>query len=158
MKEAQAQMGLEGGRVEGRSSYRRNLQVQTMGEVKVWVCSHQGGQLTAWRWMGNQKTLEAGGQVEVPSWRLRGLAKCPSSESMKDFEEETFLTSAVTWEDHPKSNVHTKMEEWKPEPGRQQAELSYQPDETQLSSGQYGDSWNRKRGMKGVSGLGTDCR
>lgn len=40
MKEAQVQMGLEGGRVEGRSSYRGNLQVQRMGEVKVWVCSH----------------------------------------------------------------------------------------------------------------------
>lgn len=38
-----------------------------MGEVKAQVCSHQGGQFTAWRRMGNQKTREAGGQVEAPS-------------------------------------------------------------------------------------------
>ena len=95
-----------------------------MGELKAWVSSHQGGQWTAWRWIGNQKTehfLKAGDQVEAPSWRLRGLetlTNAPSMRPLKDFEEETFLTSAMTWAHHPMSKMHTEMEKCKLEEGR----------------------------------------
>lgn len=34
---------------------------------------------------------------------------------LKDLEEETFLSRAVTWKDHPDSDLDIALKEWKPE-------------------------------------------
>lgn len=51
------------------------------------------------RCKGNQYPTQAGNLVEILSIPSNG-------------KEGTFLTHAVTWEDHLDSNVHTKVEEW----------------------------------------------
>lgn len=38
---------------------------------------------------------------------LEALPGAPGVKPLKDFEEDPFLTSDLTWDDHPQSNVHT---------------------------------------------------